>query len=155
LKKVDRLGSTYYGGTNLVKPFVKAIAHFIEMGQSTSRVLVFLSDGEANIPAEMKEMIVTEIKKMGIHLYVVGINLQREKSDLAEIVDRTDGLYIVAESTDGLNDALDAVDRLEPSRIEVEVRGESRELYPIFVLLALGGLFAWMLLRNTLFIELC
>jgi len=155
LKKLDRLGSTFYGGTNLVKPFVKAIAHFREMGQSTSRVLVFLSDGEAKIPKEMKERIVTEIKKMGVHLYVVGINLRKEESDLAEIVDRTEGLYIVVESTDGLNDAFGAVDRLEQSRIEVDVRGESRELYPIFVLLALGGLFAWMLLRNTLFIELC
>ena len=49
LKKVDRLGSAFYGGTNLVQPFIKAMVHFREMGQSATRILVFLSDGESVI----------------------------------------------------------------------------------------------------------
>jgi len=154
-KKVGRLGATFYGGTNLAQPFVKAVEHFREMGQSASRILVFLSDGEATIQAKMKEMIVTEMKKMGVHLYLLGVNLRKENSDLLEIVDRTEGRFIAAESARDLTAAFDEIDRLEPSRVEIEIQGKSQELYPIFVLLALCLLFILTLLRNTLFVELC
>jgi Ca-activated chloride channel family protein len=154
-KKVGRLGSAFYGGTNLSQPLVKAMDHFREMGQSASRILVFLSDGEAAIQAKMKEMIITEMKKMDVHLYLLGINLRRENSDLLEIVNRIDGRFIAVESARELTAAFDEIDRLEPSRVEIEIQGNSQELYPISVVLALGLLFILTLLRNTLFIELC
>ena len=154
-KKVARLGSAFYGGTNLVQPFMKAIEHFREMGQSTSRILVFLSDGEAAIPAKMKEIIVTEMKKIDVHLYLLGVNLRQENSDLLEVVDRTEGRFITAESAGDLTEAFDEIDRLEPSRVEIETQGKSRELYPMFVVSALCLLFILTLLRNTLFIQIC
>ena len=154
-KKVKRLGSTYYGGTNLVQPFLKAVEHFREMGQSTSRILVFLSDGEANIPPEKKEMIVKEIKEMGIHLYLLGINLKKHENDLFEIVDRVQGRFITTESASEMTKAFTTIDHLEPSRFKIEVQGESQELYPIFILLSLGLLLILTFLHNTLFIELC
>jgi Ca-activated chloride channel family protein len=154
-KKVDRLGSTFYGGTNLEQPFLKTMDHFREMGQSTSRILVFLSDGEAIIPAMVKEMIVTKMKKMGVRLYLLGINLKKEESDILEIVDRIQGRFIPTESARELTAAFDEIDSLEPTMVEIEVQGRSKELYPIFVLLALCLMFILTLLRNTLFIELC
>jgi Ca-activated chloride channel family protein len=154
-KKVGRLGSTFYGGTNLGQPFIKAIDHFREMGQSTSRILVFLSDGEATIPAMMKERIITEMKKMGIHLYLLGVDLKKENSDILEIVEEVQGRLIITESARELNAAFDEIDSLEPSTIEIEVEGKSKELYPIFLLLGLCLIFILTLLRNTLFIELC
>jgi len=154
-KKVGRLGSTFYGGTNLGQPFIKAIDHFKEMGQSTSRILVFLSDGEATIPAMMKERIITEMKKMGIHLYLLGVDLKKENSDILEIVEEVQGRLIITESARELNAAFDEIDSLEPSTIEIEVEGKSKELYPIFVLLGSCLIFIFTLLRNTLFIELC
>ncbi len=154
-KKVERLGSTFYGGTNLGDPFLKAMDHFREMGQSTSRVLVLLSDGEAAIPAKMKEKIITEMKKMDIHLYLLGINLKKENSDILEIVTRVQGRFIAAESARALTAAFDEIDSLEPSMVEIEVEGKSEELYPMFLLLALCLMFIVTLLRNTVFIELC
>lgn len=154
-KKVERLGSAFYGGTNLGQPFLKAMDHFREMGQSTSRVLVFLSDGEATIPAMMKEGIIREMKKMGIHLYLLGINLDKENSDILEIVERVQGRFIATESARELTAAFDEIDSLEPSMVEIEVQGKSKELYPMFALLALCLMFIVTLLRNTLFIELC
>jgi Ca-activated chloride channel family protein len=154
-KKVDRLGSTFYGGTNLAQPFVKAIDHFREMGQSENRILVFLSDGEARITTDVKQRIITEIKSMGVNLYLLGIRLRKENSDILEIVEQTRGRYIPTESESELSAAFDEIDRLEPSIIETEVQGESRELYPVFILSTLCIMFAATMLRNTLFVELC
>ena len=154
-KKVDRLGSAFYGGTNLGQPFLKAMDHFREMGQSTSRILVFLSDGEATIPAIMKGRILKDMKKMGVRLYLLGINLKKENSDILEIVEGVQGRFIATESARELTAAFDEIDSLEPGMVEIEVQGESKELYPIFVSLALCLMFILTLLRNTLFIELC
>jgi Ca-activated chloride channel family protein len=154
-KKLGRLGAAFYGGTNLVEPFLRAMEHFREMGQSASRILVFLSDGESTIRSMMKEMIITKMKKMGIRLYLLGINLKKENSDILEIVDGIRGRFIPVGSPGELTAAFDEIDRLEPSTIEIETHGESRELYPLFVGLGSCLLFILTLLRNTLFIELC
>jgi len=154
-KKVTRLGSNFYGGTNLAQPFMKAMEHFREMGQSTSRLLVFLSDGEATIPAMMKQTIVTEMKKMDIHLYLLGINLTERSGDILEIVGGAQGRFIPTESEGELSSAFDEIDRLEANTVEIEVQGKGRELYPIALILAICILFSWTLLRSTLFIELC
>ena len=154
LKKVGRLGSTFYGGTDLAKPFLKALSHFREMGQSESRVLVYLSDGKGRIPGKLKERIITEMKKTDTHLYLLGINISKEKNDLLEIVERTDGRFFVADSAVELGKAFEAIDRLEPSMVEIEVQGEVKELYFQTVFLTLCLMLIWTLLRHTLFIEL-
>ena len=154
LKKVGRLGSTFYGGTDLAQPFLKALSHFREMGQSESRVLVYLSDGKGRIPEKLKERIITEIKKTDTHFYLLGINISKEKNDLLEIVERTEGRFFVADSAFELGKAFQAIDRLEPSVVEIEVQGEVKELYFYTVFLALCLMLIWTLLRQTLFIEL-
>ena len=155
LKKVGRLGSSFYGGTNLEKPFLKAIDHFREMGQSEKRILVYLSDGEAAIPLQARKEIIASLKRMDIHLYLIGVQLRQEDSDIMEIVRGVGGRFINAASPAELRAAFEEIDRLEPSLVEVAVQGERQELYPIFVLSALCLLFGLTLLRNTLYIELC
>jgi len=155
LKKVDRLGSTFYGGTDLAKPFIKAMDHFREMGQSENRILIYLSDGEADIPPEVKEGIIAGLRKMSIHLYLVGIQLRNESRDILEIVQAVRGRFIDVESSTELAAAFEEIDRLEPTRVDVTVQGEGQELYPACVLSALGILFSLTVLRNTLFVELC
>jgi len=155
LKKVGRLGSSFYGGTNLAKPFIKALDHFREMGQSENRILVYLSDGEAGIPLQVKEEIIAGLKKMDIHLYLIGVQLKQESSNLMEIVRAVGGRFIDVASPAELKAAFEEIDRLEPSLVEVAVQRERQELHPIFVLSALCLLFSLTLLRHTLFIELC
>lgn len=155
LKKVDRLGSAFYGGTNLVQPFIKAMDHFREMGQSASRILVFLSDGESVISEKMKETITGGIIKMGVRFYLVGINLKQEYGDLLEIVVKTNGRFIPAESEEELTAAFEEIDRLEPGRVKIENQGKRQELYPLFVLSALFLLLVLTLLHSTLLIEVC
>jgi Ca-activated chloride channel family protein len=155
VKKVDRLGSTFYGGTNLVDPFIEAMDHFREMGQSETRILVFLSDGESVISPQMKEKIITGIKEMGIHFYLVGINLGKDYNDLLEIVNKAKGRMIPAGSEKELSAAFEEIDRLEQSRVEIESQGKSKELYPLIVLSGLFLLLFLTLLRNTLLVEVC
>ena len=154
LKKVNRLGSTFYGGTDLAQPFLKALSHFREMGQSESRVLVYLSDGKGRIPEKIKERIITDMKKTDTHFYLLGIKTSKEKNDLLHIVERTEGRCFVVDSAVELGRAFQAIDRLEPSMVEIEVQGEVKELYLYTVFVALGLMLIWTLLRHTLFIEL-
>jgi Ca-activated chloride channel family protein len=155
LKKVGRLGSSFYGGTNLSKPFMKAMDHFMEMGQSENRILIYLSDGEAGIPSKVKEEIIARLKKMDIHLYLIGVQLNQEYNDILEIVKEVGGRFIDVKSSAELNSAFEEIDGLEPSLVEVKVQGERRELYTLFVYSALCILFGLTLIRNTLFIKLC
>jgi len=134
---------------------MKAIDHFREMGQSENRILVYLSDGEAGIPLQVKEEIIAGLKKMNIHLYLIGVQLKQENSNIMEIVKAVGGRFIDVASPAELNAAFEEIDRLEPSLVEVAVQGERQELHPIFVLSALCLLFSLTLLRNTVFIELC
>jgi Ca-activated chloride channel family protein len=154
LKKVGRLGSTFYGGTELSKPFMKAMDHFKEMGQSGNRVLVYLSDGEAAIPPEVRGEIIARLKKMKIHLYLVGVRLRNEKSDILEIVKAVEGKFVDVGSPAELKAAFEEIDRLEPSLVEVAVQRQSQELHPVFALSTLCILFSLTLLRNTFFMEL-
>jgi Ca-activated chloride channel family protein len=154
-KKVSRLGSIFYGGTDLAKPFMKALDHFREMGQSEKRILVCLSDGEAPIPAEAREEIITRLRKMNIHLYLLGVQLENKSGDILQIVKKAGGKFIDVKSSEEMNAAFKEIDRLEPSLVEVAVRGQSQELYPLFILCALGILFTLTLLRNTVFLNLC
>ena len=154
-KKVERLGSTFYGGTDLTKPFLKATDHFREMGHSEKRILVFVSDGEATIFPRDKEEIIARLKKMDIHLYLVGIQVGKGSSDILEVVQAVGGKFIDVKSSAELEAAFKEIDRLEPSLVEVAVRGESQELYPLCILFALGVLFSLTLLANTFFLRLC
>jgi Ca-activated chloride channel family protein len=154
-KKVNRLGTSFYGGTNLSEPFLKVIDHFREMGQSENRVLVFLSDGEASIKQEVRNRIVAEMEKMGIHFYLLGIEVRPQDSDILEVVKRTGGRFIPANSPTELEAAFDEIDRLEPSVVHIEVRQRNKELYPLFVSTALCLVFTLTVLRQTFFLEIC
>jgi Ca-activated chloride channel family protein len=154
-KKVDRLGASFYGGTNLWQPFLKVIDHFREMGQSENRILVFLSDGEAPIKQPMRDRIVEEIKQMGIRFYLLGIELRPKDNDILEIVKRAGGRFIPTDSPAEMQTAFDEINRLEPSMVQIEVKQKSQELYPLFVSAALCVMLTVTVLRHTLFLELC
>jgi len=103
----------------------------------------------------VKEAIIARLRKMDIHLYLVGVQVKKESSDILEIVKEVGGKFVNVESPAELNTAFEEIDRLETSPIEVAVQRESQELHPSFVLSALCLLFSLTLLRNTFFIELC
>jgi Ca-activated chloride channel family protein len=155
LKKLDRLGSSFYGGTNLADPFLKGIDHFTEMGQSMNRILVYVSDGEARIPGKQKELIIQRMLEMDVHFYLLGIQLRMDNHDILDIVNKTGGRFINTDSVAELSAAFEEIDRLEPTVVEIDVQGERQELYPTVVVLALSLMLVATVLRNTLFIELC
>ena len=92
---------------------------------------------------------------MDTHLYLVGVRLEKGSSDILEIVKEVGGKFIDVRSSAELEAAFQEINRLEPSLVEVTVRGESRELYPLCIFSALGILFSLTLLRNTFFLRPC
>jgi hypothetical protein len=103
----------------------------------------------------MREEIIARLKKMKIHLYLVGVRLRNEKSDILEIVKAAEGKFVDVGSPAELKAAFEEIDRLEPGLVEVAVQRQSQELHPVFALSALCILFSLTLLRNTFFMELC
>ncbi len=126
----------------------------------TSRVAVLLSDGESNTgiikPAEAMQMA----KKLGIRVYTIGIGSNRrapvrtqdrfgrsiiqwaqvtmDEELLRDIAHTTGGRYYNARDPKGLEEALADIDRLEKTTIQKELYHHCTELFPWFLLPAVG-----------------
>jgi len=127
------------GGTDLVKPLQKALAHFQEVGQSNARAIVLVTDGEAPIPADLRQEIETKLTAMNVHFYLLVIGLG-DVADIVDLVSRSGGtVWRVSEAEEFWRRFQD-IDRLEPSLVVVEKGLIHRDLYPWFTLGGLGVL---------------
>jgi len=152
-EKLQTIGTRYYGGTNLEKPFRKAFHHFEEMGQSKSKVLIFLSDGDAPIPATAKTEILDYLTGKNIHFYLLGVQLANAR-DILDIVRGSNGSFINIQREEEFKKGFEEIDRLERSVITVEkTEVLHKEFYQGFVLAGLIFLLLREILRNSLILE--
>lgn len=124
------------GGTDLGKPLQKALAHFQELGQSSARALILVTDGEAPLPASLRQEIQTKANAMGVHLYLLGIDLG-DSADAVDLVRRSGGRVWSVNKAEEFGGRFREINRLEPSDVVVETRLIHRDLYTWFTL---GGL---------------
>lgn len=125
-------------GTDLAKPFEKALAHFQDSGQSSAKALILVTDGDAPIPAQLRQEIQRRLTAMGVHVYLVGIDLVGAV-DILDLVGRSGGRVFEVSQVEDFSRAVEEISRLEPSAVVVEKRTRYRDLYPWFTL---GGLAA-------------
>lgn len=138
-----------------------------------SRVVILLTDGENNggliDPVTAKEIA----KSLGIKVYTIGMGsdgyastpvegpggqvmMQQEKVNIDEkllkaIAEETGGKYFRAKADQGLEAIYQEIDQLEKTKTEiVSNRRFTERFYPL-VLLAIGFVFAELLLRYTAF----
>lgn len=126
------------GGTDLAKPLERALAHFRELGQSTAKAVILVTDGEAPIPPQLRDELQKELAAMDVRVYLLGIDLGGS-ADIVDLVSRSGGRVFVFDlrKAEDFASAFEEIDRLEPSVVVVEKRVSHVELYPRF---ALGGL---------------
>lgn len=127
------------GGTDLVKPVRKALAHFQEAGQSNAKAIILVTDGEAPIPPDLRQEIKTKMTAMNVHLYLLGIGLG-DSADIVDLVNRSGGRVWRVNQAEEFWDRFQEIDRLEPSVVVVEKRLTHRDLFPWFTLGGLGFL---------------
>jgi Ca-activated chloride channel family protein len=152
-EKLQNIGNRFHGGTNFEKPFQKAFQHFQQMGQAQSKVLIFLSDGDAPIPPQAKAEIIQHITHMGIRFYLMGIQLTNAR-DILDIVKRVGGKYIDIQKEAEFSRGFDEINRLEQSTVMVE-KTEIKfvEFYAVFTWVGLILLLLAEILRNSLIME--
>jgi hypothetical protein len=126
------------GGTNLVHPLEAALAHFGELGQSRSRVLILVTDGEAPIPEALREALVGRLKTDRVHAYLLGIQLD-ESADVAVLIRQSGGRVWHVRDGEPLDRAFAEINALETSPVVTARPAGARELYPWFALAALGA----------------
>jgi Mg-chelatase subunit ChlD len=152
-EKLQNIGNRFYGGTNLEKPFRKAFQHFEELGQSKTKVLIFVSDGDAPIPSETKAEISRHIIRTDIHFYLMGIQLM-SAGDILEVVKASKGKFIDIQRKEEFNKGFEEIDRLESSIITIEkTEVHPHEFYQVFALVGLILFLLMEVIKNSLVVE--
>lgn len=161
LKQIYRKGAflkeeQLNGGTNFGEsgfgPIELADAHFSEFGKARTRVLILMTDGEAQMTPKTKERLAKLLRTQGVRFYVIGLGPQLlDPSHYTELGDFTQnwakGIVFRANSTAELQRCFNSIDEMERSEIQVQTRQEAQPLFPLFVALGLGLLAAALIAR--------
>jgi Ca-activated chloride channel family protein len=152
VRKSELLRQTV-GGTNFdgpsdsssdIGPIQAAITHFIEYGQSKSRVLVLVTDGESSISPERMAYFTKELDRLGVHLYVIGIGKDWTSGntagteDLRKLVSQMNGTIITAGTSSAMQSAMQQIDHMEKTSVVLDTHVQYHDIFFWFVLLSLG-----------------
>lgn len=152
LRKADLINKHMGGGTNFegpssdsdprFGPIQSAIEHWKEYGQAKTKVLIMVSDGEAPISDKRFQELTSQMEALGGRIYMLGIgeswtNQQSFSSSQTEpirrLVERLNGKCFAAADAKQMQEAMEAINSLEKSRVEVEHTTTYRPIYHYFV----------------------
>ena len=148
----------------------------IEKAKPVSKIIVLLSDGESNTGAITPEQAIDAAKKLGVKVYTIGVGssgrapfwatdafgrktigyayVTLDENMLRKIASDTGGSYFNVKDKDGLENALDEINKLETTKVEHDIYRQFNELFGNFLFagafLALLGLTLNMALTRRL-----
>ncbi|MBT7608513.1 MAG: VWA domain-containing protein [Bacteriovoracaceae bacterium] len=170
--KVGFLGS----GTNIGDAVGLAVARAAQ-SIAKNKVLILLTDGVSNVGTMTPLEAAREAKKQNIKIYTIGIGGSKDAriplgrslfgrkqyqtipggsidvEVLKEIANITKGKYFIAADTKALKDVLGEIERLERTEIEASSRIIYKEMYFIYLLCGVVGLFLVELSRRLVLRE--
>jgi Ca-activated chloride channel homolog len=175
LANLDRLQPGIIGdGTGIASPIASAV-HRLENSDSKRRVLVLFTDGSNNINARISPRQAAKFAKTcDVSIYTVGIgsdnafSLQNtfsgprfspvrgefDESLLNDIAIFSDGKYYRAYDQDGLEKAMNDINKLEKTSIEQPKYIEYKEFGPTIIAFALSILIIGFILNNSLYLKI-
>jgi Ca-activated chloride channel family protein len=153
LQHLDTLLPRELRGTHIEKALRRSLEHFQELGQAQTKLLLLLTDGLDTIDSAAEEHILQQLRRNQVTLYVLGIQL-REDASIVELTRRAQGRYFNIQQGEDLEKALQEIDRLETSPVEVVRAMERKELYPVFAFSSLVLLLVSTILKHTWVLEL-
>ena len=146
----------------------------LSKSDAKSKVIILITDGKEDPPETrlIDPLTALEVaRSRGVKVYTIGMGAtaspiveitghKTEKNPAADFIDEqllrkiaeeTGGRYFRARDKEGLKNIYNQIDTMEKSKVEVIAYKKVEELFVPFVLVALGLLFAEVLLRFTLF----
>lgn len=137
-----------------------------------TKIVILLTDGRNNAGDITPLMAAEAARALNIKIYTIGagsegpalypvqdvfgskiyktVDAEIDSETLTAIASRTGARYFRATDSKTLGEIYKEIDRLEKSRIEQKVYYEFKELFPLFLILAIALLFLELIFRNTL-----
>lgn len=136
-----------------------ALTHFQERGQSETKVIVMVTDGEGEIADERIHAMASILKSQKVSLYVIGIGYKKweevpETEDLRNLVKAVDGKIIEVLDVEQMRVAFDEINQLEKSTVIKEASLEETDIahwFMIFGLLSICVFGAFVVLTHDEF----
>jgi Ca-activated chloride channel family protein len=129
--------------------------HALQTAPTRRKVLVFLTDGESNVPGKLKPRQAAQLAaNLSIPIYAIDASpadpktkeeaeeAVRAKETLQTLAKMTQGLYLRAQDGRGLLHAYESIDRLERERIQ---SFQVRRFHEGFAWFALAALASWLM----------
>lgn len=127
--------------------------HVLEQAPTRRKVIVFLTDGESNVPDKLRPRQSAQLAaNLGVPIYAIDASpepktpeetaeVERARVMMQGIARMTDGSYFRAQDARGLMRAYESIDRLERDRI---VSFEYRQFRELFAWFAAAALVSWL-----------
>lgn len=161
--------------TGIAGPIASAV-HRLKNADSKRRVVVLFTDGSNNVDAKISPRQAAKLaKKFDVVIYTVGIGSNRgyvfqqgmfgrshlvplqgefDEDLLKDLADLSEGRYYKAADAEGLENAMNEIDKLEKTTVEQPRYMEYKEWAPRLIIVALGMLLAGFLLEHTLYLKI-
>ena len=153
--------SALEGTTNPGEAIAWAL-HVLQQAPTKRKVLVFLTDGESNVPEKLKPRQAAQLAaNLAIPIYAIDAapepknkaeaeEIQKARVTMESLAKMTEGTYFRAQDGQSLLQAYQDIDRLERNRILSFQYRRFHELFHGFALAALVCFFAMIVLESTL-----
>lgn len=144
----------------------------LEDTKAKSKIIILLTDGINNTGKISPYLAAEAAKALKVKVYTIGagtkgmapypmkdffgntvyqpVKIDIDEDSLINIASKTEGKYFRATDTKSLKEIYSEIDRMEKSPIEEKGYMEYRELFTIFVSIAMALLLLEVLLRNTI-----
>lgn len=126
------------GGTNFGEekpgPIDAAIDQFQELGQSTTRVLIMVTDGEDHLSSSAMSRLQSLLNGNGVRLYVIGVGpeLAHDSVDIIRLAESVGGRVFRVENAGDMNLCFETINKLEQSPVRVPGAKRKLELFWYF-----------------------
>lgn len=145
-------GGTNFDGDGIkgkMGPIQAAIEHFTELGQARTKILVMVTDGEANISDERFLQLMEQMTDIGMKIYTIGVgdswtNGSSSTESLRKITESTGGLAIAAGDAEQMRQAFRTINELEKSSVEMETSVSHRDIQHYFGMAALVAMLLFL-----------
>lgn len=141
-RKIEFADEGLGGGTNFGEykpgPIDFAADHFDELGQSVTKVLILVTDGEDNLSDGTMSRLQDVIESRGIKLYVIGVGetMSRRDVDILRLAESVGGKSFRVENAKDLDECFRSIDQLERSAVQIETSQKREEMFMAFAMAA-------------------
>lgn len=144
-KGVQGLGNGTNFGTTEPGPIDMAADHFEKRGQSTTRVLILVTDGENELSDKVQARLESVISTARIKLYLiaVGEEIKEKELDIEKLCHRVGGKVFHVGKAGDLEKHFQEIDQLESSPVPVTTYGNFEPAFQLYLWLAIAFALAW------------